>query len=80
MEKELRQRIYRALRETTDLDWHSWYWWVNHDEWFAQFSPEEIDRMAQKMANEGIIETNGRGGFRRMEKTWKEKIRCKLYD
>ena len=49
--------------------------------------PEDvIDNIALDMANEGLIETNfydvngmwGFAGFRRIRKTWKEKIMCRL--
>jgi hypothetical protein len=79
MKTEMENRIYKALNEV-DLGWYSWRWWELHDEWFAQFDPEEIDAVAEEMANKGIIETNGRGGYRRIAKTWKEKIICKIWD
>ena len=80
MKNEMERRIYKALHEVNNLDWYGWHWWSLHDEWFAQFDADEIDAVAKEMANNGIIEDNGRGGYRRKEKTWKEKIICKLYD
>ena len=77
MEKEMIYRIY-ALLQKSDLGWYSWRWWAHKDEWFAQFEPEEIDKVAMEMANLGMIETNG-SGFRRKEKTLKEKIFLKLW-
>ena len=80
MKEEIKNRIYQALHEITDLDWHAWLWWSYHDTWFSQFTPQEIDAVAAEMAKDGIIETNNRGGYRRIEKTWKEKIICKICD
>lgn len=78
MEQEIRDRIYSVLHTCGDLNWHSWHWWKYYDEWFAQFDPTYIDSIAEQMALEGKIETNGTG-YRRKEKTLKEKIRIKLW-
>ena len=78
MKAEIMKRIYSLLQQS-DLNWHSWCWWKYKDEWFAQFPPEEIDKIAQEMADLGMIEDNGRGGFRRKEKTFKEKIITRLW-
>ena len=76
---EMVMRIYTLLQKS-DLCWHSWYWWKIHDDWFSQFSPEEIDKVAKEMAIVGMIEANENyTGFRRKEKTLKEKIRIKLW-
>ncbi len=71
-------RIYKVLQEVDDLNWHAWHWWAMADEWFAQFDPTDIDEVAQEMAEAGMIETNGRYGYRRKEKTLKERISLKL--
>lgn len=74
---EVAMRIY-SLLQRSDLNWHSWHWWKLKDSWFAQFEAEEIDKVAEEMAENGMIETNG-SGFRRKEKTLKEKIFIKLW-
>ena len=75
---EIMIRIYKLLQES-DLSWHGWMWWGFADEWFKQFDPTEIDSIAKKMADAGMIETDGYGGFRRKEKTFKEKILLKIW-
>ena len=77
MIKEMENRIYTLLEEQDNLDWHGYMWWAHKDEWFAQFSPKFIESVAMDMAREGIIETNGRGGFRRVRKTKSEQRRIK---
>ena len=74
---EIMTRIYNLLQES-DLNWHGWLWWGHADKWFKQFNPTEIDSIAKKMADVGMIETNG-CGFRRKEKTFKEKIFLKIW-
>ena len=72
-------RIYNLLQKS-DLCWHSWHWWSYKDDWFSQFAPEEIDEVAKEMAIVGMIEANKDfTGFRRKEKTLKEKIHLKLW-
>lgn len=72
-EEMIKEKIFTLLQES-DLNWHSGYWWDYKDEWFKQFTPEEIDAVALEMAIiDETIETNGRGGFRRKEKSPKEK-------
>ena len=79
MNNEMIMRIYKLLQKS-DLCWHSWHWWSYKDKWFAQFTPEEIDAVAKKMAIAGMIEANKDfTGFRRKEKTLKEKIHLKLW-
>ena len=79
MKNEMIFRIYNLL-QNSDLNWHSWHWWALKDEWFEQFAPEEIDKVAEEMANQGMIERNKRGGgYRRKEKTLKEKIFLKIW-
>ena len=77
MKDEMIFRIYNLLQKS-DLNWHSWRWWSAKDKWFEQFTPEEIDKVAEEMANHGMIESNGRG-YRRKEKTLKEKISLKIW-
>lgn len=79
MTNTIEKKIYESLQTCGDLNWHSWHWWEHYDNWFAQFEPEYIDSIAQNMAEKGIIETNGRGGYRRKEKTLKEKILVKFF-
>jgi len=69
---EAAMRIYSVLQKA-GLGWYSWNWWKSQDNWFAQFEAEEIDKVAVEMAKNGIIETNG-SGFRKKEKTFKEKM------
>lgn len=72
-------RIYNLLKNS-DLGWHSWCWWAYKDSWFSQFTPEEIDAVAAEMAKAGMIEANETfTGFRRKEKTLKEKIYIKIW-
>ena len=72
MKDEMIKRIYTLLKNS-DLSWHGWMWWGYKDEWFKQFDPKEIDKVALEMADLGMIETNiERTGFRRKEKTRKE--------
>lgn len=72
-------RIYNLLKNS-DLAWHSWCWWAYKDSWFSQFTPEEIDAVAAEMAKAGMIEANENfTGFRRKEKTLKEKIYLKIW-
>ena len=78
MKKEMIFRIYNLL-QNSDLNWHGWYWWATKDEWFEQFAPEEIDKVAEEMASQGIIEGNKSKGYRRKEKTLKEKIFLKIW-
>lgn len=79
MKDEMIMRIYNLLQKS-DLCWHSWHWWSYKDEWFSQFAPEEIDEIAKEMAIAGMIEANKDfTGFRRKEKTLKEKIHLKLW-
>lgn len=79
MKDEMIMRIYNLLQKS-DLCWHSWYWWSYKDKWFAQFPPEEIDAVAKEMAMTGMIEANKDfTGFRRKEKTLKEKLHLKLW-
>ena len=79
MNNEMVMRIYKLLQKN-DLCWHSWHWWSYKDKWFAQFTPEEIDAVAKEMAITGMIEANKDfTGFRRKEKTLKEKIHLKLW-
>lgn len=81
----IREHIFNVL-ENASLDWHAWKWWGFHDSYLAQFPEDVIDDIALDMANEGLIETNfydvngmwGFAGFRRIRKTWKEKIMCRL--
>ncbi len=76
MKDEMIIRIYNLLQKS-DL---SWCWWSHKDKWFAQFAPEEIDEVAKEMAIAGMIEANKDfTGFRRKEKTLKEKIYLKLW-
>lgn len=77
--KEIENRIYKSLHEISDLNWHAWYWWSYHDSWFSQFTPQTIDAVADEMAKKGIIEKGINGGYRRMDKTLWEKIKCKIY-
>lgn len=74
---EAAMKIYSLLQKS-GLDWYGWHWWELKDSWFSQFEAEEIDKIAEEMAKNGIIETNG-SGFRRKEKTLKEKIILKLW-
>ena len=77
---ELIMRIYSLLKNS-NLNWHGWLWWEYVDPWFSQFTPEEIEAVATEMAKAGMIEANENyTGFRRKEKTLKEKILLKLYD
>ena len=78
MKNEMIFRIYDLLQKS-DLNWYGWRWWSAKDEWFEQFTPEEIDKVAEEMANHGMIESNKRGGYIRKEKTLKEKIYLKLW-
>lgn len=79
MKDAMIMRIYNLLQKS-DLCWHSWHWWSYKDEWFSQFAPEEIDKVAKEMAIAGMIEANKDfTGFRRKEKTLKEKIHFKLW-
>lgn len=78
MKDEMILRIYNLL-QNSDLNWHKWYWWSTKDEWFKQFAPEEIDKIAEEMASQGIIEGDKRKGYRRKEKTLKEKIFLKIW-
>lgn len=79
MKQLIKERIYTVLHTCGDLNWHSWLWWENYDKWFSQFDPDYIDSIAEEMAKDGIIETNNRGGYRRKEKTLKEKIFIKIF-
>ena len=78
MKNEIMVRIYNLLQKS-GLNWYGWLWWGQADEWFKQFDPAEIDNIAKEMADAGMIETDGRGGFRRKEKTLKEKIFLKIW-
>ena len=78
VKKEIENRIYQSLHEISDLNWHAWYWWSYHDSWFSQFTPQQIDAVAEEMAKRGIIERGINGGYRRIEKTWWEKFLCKI--
>lgn len=79
MKTELVFRIYDTLQKA-DLSWHGWHWWKYQDKWFDNFKPEDIDDCALQMANAGMIEASpNKTGFRRKEKTLKEKIFLKLY-
>lgn len=79
MKDEMVMRIYKLLQKS-DLCWHSWCWWAYKDSWFSQFAPEEIDAVAAEMAKAGMIEANETfTGFRRKEKTLKEKICIKIW-
>ena len=76
---EMVMRIYNLLKNS-DLGWHSWCWWAYKDSWFSQFTPEEIDAVAAEMAKAGMIEANEDfTGFRRKEKTLKEKLYIKIW-
>lgn len=76
---EMVMRIYNLLKNS-GLSWHSWHWWAYKDSWFSQFTPEEIDAVATKMAKAGMIEANENfTGFRRKEKTLKERIYIKIW-
>ena len=77
MKNEMVIRIYNLLKKS-DLAWHSWNWWAYKDEWFKQFTPEEIDAVAKEMAEAGMIEGN-ENGFRRKEKTLKERIAMRIW-
>lgn len=77
MKKEIVFKIYNLLQKE-GLNWYCGYWWAMKDEWFKQFKPQEIDKIATEMAAIGMIETNGTG-FRRKEKTLKEKIILKIW-
>ena len=71
----------KKKKKKSDLCWHSWCWWSYKDKWFSQFAPEEIDAVAKEMAITGMIEANEDfTGFRRKEKTLKEKIHLKLWN
>ena len=74
---EVAMRIYNLLQKS-GLGWYSCHWWELKDSWFSQFEAKEIDKIAEEMAKNGMIETNGLG-FRRKEKTLKEKIIDKLW-
>ena len=78
MKAMMMEKIYSLLQKS-DLNWHSWHWWAYKDEWFAQFQPEVIDAVAKEMAQIGMIETNG-NGYRRKEKTLREKIQVKFFE
>ena len=74
MEQTSREKIYEVLHTCKDLNWHAWHWWKGYDAWFEQFDPAYIDSIAKKMADEGIIETDGLG-YRRKERTFKERLK-----
>lgn len=73
--------VYVSFSDDSTLDFLS-----TLDKGLAQFPEDVIDNIALDMANEGLIETNfydvngmwGFAGFRRIRKTWKEKIMCRL--
>lgn len=79
MKTELILKIYETL-QSADLNWHSYHWWKNQDKWFEHFYPQDIDSVAMEMANAGMIEVSPNGsGFRRKEKSLKEKIFLKFF-
>ena len=77
MKDEMIVRIYNLLKNS-DLAWHSGRWWSYKDPWFAQFTADEIDAIAAEMAEAGMIESS-QTGYRRKEKTLKEKIYIKIW-
>lgn len=68
--------IYRLLQEA-GLNWYGYKWWGLHSDYLNQFNPKDIDYIAQKMAEAGMIETNNHNGYCRKGNTPKEIRRIK---